>query len=480
MQVLKNYLYNTSYQLLAIILPLITGPYVSRVLGPKGVGINSYTYTIANWFVLLGSIGVGYYGNRQIAYVRRNKRELSQNFWEIFIMKSITILVSFLIFFAYILFIGRYKIYQFVQLSYVISAGLDISWFFMGIEDFKKTVIRNTFVKVISLIAILSFVKNESDLLLYIIILALSTLIGNITLWPFLHGIIQWVPISSLRPFRHLIGSLSLFLPLAAIQIYASLNKIMLGVLSNTDNSGFYDKSDAIVKMALTIATSLGTVLMPHTSKIYANGDLDGVKHLLYKSFNFITLISIPISLGLMGISLKFGLFFYGKGFQPVGSAMFIESIVIIFISWASVTGNQYLVPTNQIKYYTTSVFLGAFVNIILNIPFIKFWGLQGAILATVLSEVSVTSYQIWSIRSQVNYRLLFYDFPKCLLSGIVMFIMVFSINKIYDLNIINLLLEILVGALVYLICVYVLKPKIFKDIITFIYEQNSKRKREM
>lgn len=468
MKVLKNYLYNTSYQILTLILPLITGPYVSRALGPYNVGINSYTYTIANWFVLFGSIGVAYYGNRQIAYVKNDKKSLSINFWEIFIMKSITILISFFIFVMYIFFIGRYKMYQLIQTSYVISAGLDISWFFMGIEDFKKTVIRNTFVKVISLIAILSLVKNKNDLLVYIVILALANFLGNITLWPFLKKMVRPVPLQTLRPFRHLRGSISLFLPLAAIQIYASLNKIMLGIISNTNNSGFYDKSDALVKTALTVATSLGTVLMPHTSQIFAKGDIEGVKSLLYKSFNFITLISVPLSFGLAAISLKFGLFFYGKGFNPVGKAMLIESIVIIFISWASVTGNQYLVPTNQVVPYTKSIFLGALVNIILNIPFIKAWGLYGAILATVCSEISVTSYQIWFMKRQIDYKELFRDLWKCLLAGIIMFVIVFRLNMVLNMTIVTLILEILIGALIYLALIYILKPNILKELINF------------
>lgn len=474
MKLIKNYFYNTSYQLLTLVLPLITGPYVSRVLGPYNVGINSYTYTIANWFVLFGSIGVAYYGNRQIAYVKNDKRELSINFWEILIMKSITIFLAFIIFLMYIVFVGRYKIYQFVQTSYVIAAGIDISWFFMGIEDFKKTVIRNTFVKVISLVAILSLVKTKNDLLVYIVILALANFIGNVTLWPFLKKIIKPVSIDKLRPFRHLKGSLSLFLPLAAIQIYASLNKIMLGVLSTTTNSGFYDKSDTLVKTVLTIATSLGTVLMPHTSQIFASGDIQRVKRLLYKSFNFITLISVPLSFGLAAISLKFGLFFYGQGFGPVGEAMFIESVVIIFIAWASVTGNQYLVPTNQVRPYTKSIFLGAIVNIVLNIPFIIMWGLDGAILATVCSEISVTTYQVYSMKGQVNYKKLFNDLWKCFLAGFIMFIIVYILNKTLEMTVITLFMEVLVGGIVYFTLIYVLKPKIFEEVVKFLINRNN------
>lgn len=469
MKLIKNYFYNTSYQLLAIILPLITGPYVSRVLGPHGVGINSYTYTIANWFVLLGSIGVALYGSRQIAYVRNNKEALSITFWEIFIMKCLTMSIALIVYLLYIIFIGRYKQYQFVQLSYVISASLDISWLFMGIEDFKKTVIRNTLVKVVSLIAILLFIKSRTDLLNYIGILALSTLIGNLTLWPFLKKILTFVPISSLKPFRHLKGAISLFLPLAAIQLYTSLNKILLGALTSTTDSGFYDKTDSIIRMTLTLATSLATVMLPHTSEAFSEGNFVKVRLLLYKSFNFITFISMGLMFGVAGISLKFGLFFYGKGFQPVGTSMLLESVVILFISWASISGNQYLIPTNQISIYTKSVFFGALVNIVLIVPLIKLFGLNGAILATDLSEISVTMYQIVSIKNQISYKKLFKDFGKCSISGLLMFIIVFVINQRLSLTVITLFYEVIIGLVVYIICSFIIKTAILQQILTFL-----------
>lgn len=472
MKVIKNYIYNVGYQFLTMLLPLITGPYISRVLGPKGVGINTYTYTIANWFVLLGSVGVAFYGNRQIAYVRKDSKKLSLNFWEIFIMKLITIIIALIIFIVYISTIGIYKEYQLVQASYVIAAALDISWFFMGIENFKITVMRNTVVKITSLILIILFVKSENDLLIYITILALSTLIGNLTLWPYIKEYLVKISIKELRPFRHLKDSLILFLPLAAIQIYANLNKIMLGIFDTTTSSGFYDKSDVIVKMVLTIGTSLVTVLVPRASQSFAEGKMDEVKKILYKSFSFISFISVPLWLGLASISLKFGAFFYGKDFQIVGKAMFIESILIVIISWASVVGNQYLVPTNQTKEYTKSIFIGAFVNIVLNIPLIKVFGLYGAIVSTVLSEASVTFYQLYSLRDQIDYRKIFADLKKVMLSGLVMFVVVLPLNIYIKLNIITLLIEISVGVVVYTCMTHYLKLPIVKDIENLILKK--------
>ncbi len=469
MKIVKNYLYNTSYQLLALILPLITGPYVSRVLGPGGVGINSYTYNIANWFVLIGSIGVALYGNQQIAYVRGDQEKVSISFWEILIMKTTTICLAFIVFITYVLTIGSYKQYQLVQSVYIIAAGMDISWFFMGLEDFRKTVLRNFFVKIVSLILILTLVKKESDLLLYICILAFATLIGNVTLWPFLKR--QLVPIDwrNLHPFKHLAPAVALFIPLAAIQIYTGLNKVMLGYFDTTTAAGFYDKSDTIVKMTLTIATSLGTVLMPHTAKIFGEGNDEKVRQLLYKSFSFITMISVPLAFGLAAISLRFGGWFYGPGFGKVGFAMLLESFVIIVIAWASITGNQYLVPTNQVKIYTHSVFAGAIVNIVLCLPLIHIWGLYGAMVSMVLAESTVTMYQILAIRRQISFSALFNDFGKYLIAGLVMFVPVFYLNLRLKMNFLTLAIEVALGALLYVGAIFVLHPRTLDDVIKFV-----------
>ncbi|MFR0583292.1 polysaccharide biosynthesis C-terminal domain-containing protein [Limosilactobacillus mucosae] len=471
MKIVRNYLYNASYQVLLILLPLITGPYVSRILGPTGVGINSYTYSIANWYVLLGSIGVGLYGNRQIAYVRSNEKDLALNFWEIFFMKATVVIIFFAFYIVYVVKFGKYKKFELAQSVYLVAALFDISWFFMGVEDFKRTVTRNTIVKIISLILILIFVKSKSDLLLYIYILSFATFGGNLTLWPYLNRYIHKIEISKLHPWRHFKGSIELFLPLAAIQIYTTLNKVMLGYFDSATSTGFYDKSDSIVRMSLTIVTSLGTVLLPHISKMIAEGETKRVNQLLYKSFSFTSFLSIPIMFGLAAISIKFAPFFYGDGFETVGYALFIESFVIIFIAWASVTGNQFLIPAGLVKPYTFSIIIGAIANLLLNIPLIKLWGLFGAIVATLVSEVSVTTYQIYSIRKFVSYKKLFHDTGKYITAGIIMFTLVFLLNIKLKMDFVTLLVEIIIGVLVYLIMSLLLRPDIISKIMLFIKE---------
>ena len=184
MKVIKNYLYNAGYQLLAVLLPLITAPYVSRVIGAHGIGINTATNSTIQYFILLGSIGIGFYGNREIAYLRSNKHDMSRAFWEIQLLKIVMVTFSYGAFLVYLAFCPVYKEYMLIQSINLVAAAFDISWLYMGLEDFKKTVLRNTMVKLASAAMIFLFVKDAGDTWVYIFVLAISVLGGNLTLWP--------------------------------------------------------------------------------------------------------------------------------------------------------------------------------------------------------------------------------------------------------------------------------------------------------
>lgn len=461
MKVIKNYLYNASYQIFVLLIPLVTIPYLSRVLGPTGIGINSYTNSIVQYFIIFGSIGVNLYGNKQIAFVRDSGNDLSRNFYEIFFMRIITIFFSFVLFQIFLLSIHEYKNYYLAQSLSIIAAAFDISWFFMGIENFAVTVVRNFVVKIITLISIFIFVKSFDDLTIYILILSLSILFGNLTLFPSLYGRIQWPGWKSLNLWRHLVPSLILFIPQIATQIYLVLNKTMLGMMISVQSSGYFDQSDKIIKMVLAVVTASGTVMLPHVANAFSKGNKEKTKEYLYNSFSFVTAISIPMMLGLVAISPKFVFLFFTNKFIKVIPIMIIESVVILLIAWSNVIGTQYLLPTNQTKQYTLSVIIGAIVNLVANIPLIYMLGAIGASIATVLSELTVTSYQIIVIRKQVKYQKLFDDIFKYLASGCIMFLVVFYLDNKLEQNWSNLIIEIVIGMFVYIIMLLLFRVNI-------------------
>ncbi|AHA04803.1 polysaccharide biosynthesis C-terminal domain-containing protein [Pediococcus pentosaceus] len=464
MQVIKNYLYNASYQVFVLLIPLITTPYLARVLGPTGVGINAYTNSIIQYFILFGSIGVNLYGNRQIAFVRDDKDKMTETFYEIFLMRIMTIILAYAAFLIFLMTTGSYHVYYLAQSVSIIAAAFDISWFFMGVENFGVTVLRNFVVKIVTLISIFTFVKTFDDLNIYIMILSLSLLIGNMTLFPNLRRYIGKVKLKNLRIWQHLKPSMILFVPQIATQIYLVVNKTMLGSMTSVQSAGYFDQSDKMIKMILAVVTATGTVMLPHVANAFMKGEVEKTKQFLYNSFSFVTALSVPMMFGIAAISRKFVPLFFTDKFLAVTPLMMVESVVILLIAWSNALGTQYLLPTNQNGAFTKSVVFGAVVNIIVNIPFIMLWGALGATISTVLSELAVTGYQLYILRHQVNYRSLFTDTGKYLLAGFVMFIVIFVVDGKLASNWIMLTIEVLIGILIYMTLLILMKTKIIKD----------------
>lgn len=461
MKVIRNYLYNVGYQILAIIVPLITSAYVARVLRPAGVGANAYTNSIINYFMLIANMGIGYYGNRQIAYVRDNRNKMAKTFWEIQIVKTIMTLVAFIAFEVFMMFYTRQPEYMIAQSINLVAVAFDISWFYEGIENFKVTVLKNSFVKFLSMVAIFVLIKGPNDVTLYIVVLAVSTLLGNLTLWPNIKKDLPKVSAKILNPWQHFLPMAELFIPQIATQVYVQLNKTMLGGMVNETASGYYQYSDNLVKLILALVTATGTVMLPHVANAVSKGNMNKVNQMLYKSFDFVSALAYPMMFGLAAISLTLVPKYYGPGYEPVGPAMMIESIVILMIAWSNAIGVQYLLPRNKNKEFTISVTVGAVVNLILNIPLIKLWGLNGAMWSTVISECSVTLYQLWVVRDMLSYKALFKGSWKYLISGIVMFIPVFWMNRNLRDTWLMMGLEVLVGVVVYAALVMLLRAPV-------------------
>ena len=361
MKVIKNYLYNAGYQILNMIIPLITVPYISRVLGAHDVGINEYTNSWVTFFFLMGQMGITLYGNREVAYHRDDLYKRSQTFWGVEALQLLTVSSAFVLYLvAVFLFSTTFKEFFLLQAIWIIATGVDISWYFMGLEEFRITVVRNTLVKIASLILIFTVVKTSNDLGKYILILGASQLVGNLTLWPYLRGNIVWVSIKKWHPFKHFYPSLLLFIPTITTQVYLVLNRLMLGRMSTQADLGNFGQADKIVKFVLAVVTATGTVMLPHVANKFAKGDIKGVRNSLYSSFNFVSAIAIPMMFGLMAIAKKFGPWFLGREFVLAGSVIFLEAPIILLIAWSNVTGTQYLMPVNRVKEYTTSVTIGA------------------------------------------------------------------------------------------------------------------------
>lgn len=464
MKVIKNYLYNAGYQILNMIIPLITVPYISRVLGAHDVGINEYTNSWVTFFYLMGQMGITLYGNREVAYHRDDLYERSKTFWGVEALQLLTVssaLIAYLV--AVFLFSTTFKEFFLLQAIWIVATGVDISWYFMGLEEFRITVVRNTLVKIASLILIFTVIKSSEDLGKYILILGASQLVGNLTLWPYLRGNVIWVSIRKWHPFKHFYPALLLFIPTITTQVYLVLNRLMLGRMSTQSDLGNFGQADKIVKFVLAVVTATGTVMLPHVANKFAKGDIKGVRNSLYSSFDFVSAISIPMMFGLMAISKKFGPWFLGNQFILSGSVMFLEAPIIVFIAWSNVTGTQYLMPVNRVKEFTTSVTIGAISNIIFNFLLIARFGANGAAIATVGSEFLVTISQLFMIRKDIHWNRLFKSVWKYLLAGIIMYLVISRICQTINMTIANLVLEVSVGVIVYGVMLIIMKAEILQ-----------------
>lgn len=459
-----NYLYNLIYQITAILLPLITMPYVSRVLGPQGVGTNSLTNANTQYFMLLGTLGITMYATKKIATVRENRRKLRQTFWEIFSIQFIGCMISYIIFVLVLGIRSSLGLYYMLQGFFILSSAIDISWYFVGIEDFKNASIRSFLVKIISVFLIFIFVKDSNDLWQYILINSLTMFIGQFVMWIYVDkSTFSFKSLDKLKLRRHITPILVLFIPQVATQIYTVLDKTMLGVFSPTVEVGYYDQSQKIVRILLTILTSLGTVMMPRIASLISKNQHDIVKNTLKKSFTIISFLAIPITFGIMGVSDRFIPMFFGYEYLSVIPLLKISSILVIIIGVGNVFGTQYMIAVGKNKEYTISVCVGAVVNFILNLILIPKFSALGAVIATVSAELSIALIQLWYSREIVDISWIKETY-KYWISGIVMLIIVYFLGEGTYRNIFILARQIIIGSVVYFGTLILLKDNIIKN----------------
>lgn len=453
--------YSTAYQLLNIVLPLITIPYVSRVLGPQGIGINAYTGSFVSYFVLLANLGIQLYGNREIAYYQKISTERSKIFFELVFLKWIAGLISIGGYGVFVLFQGQWQLFYLLQGINILAVMFDISWYFMGMENFRIIVLRNTVVKIIIIVATFLLIKRPEDLWIYIFLLALSTLLGNISVWPFLRKEIVKVKLRELKILHHLRPALLLFLPQIIIQVYLSLNKSMLGAMDSVKSAGFFTQSDSIIRVAYTLTSSFGAAFLPRLSSMVSENKTQEVKSLTLKSFDLSNALGFLVVSSVMGVSGTFAVYFFGKDYYSVGLLMFVESLAILFISWGGVFGTQYLLAMKRMNVYAMSAGIGLITNVIANVILIPWLGALGAVIATVLTELAVSLYQIWSVREVFLYREVFGNLWKYILSGTASFVCIYLLNQLMSVGTLQFLIQIIAGFVIYSVLLIILKASV-------------------
>lgn len=448
----KNLLYNIAYQLLNLCLPIMTVPYVSRTLGVEGNGIYSYTYSIVNYFMIFAMLGISNYGNRTIAKNKDKKEQLSKEFLSIYRLQFIFTAISIIIYILYCIFISEYFIISVIEVIFLLSTLLDISWLYFGLEEFKKTVTRNILVKVISLALIFIFVKSKNDLYLYTAIMALSSLISQLVLWVSIkkYIIFKGLKLNNKDIRKHIKGIIILFIPVISYSIYKIMGKIMIGLLSSVEEVAYYEYAEKIINIPIGFITALGTVMLPKISNLVANMEFEKVKDYLFKAIKFIIFLAIPCFLGLVAIGSEFAVFFLGDEYSHSGNLIKLLAFTIPFTAWANVIRTQWLIPKENDNIYISTTILGALLNLVINVILIPKFAALGACIATVCSEVLITILQSFLSRKEINFKIFLKPVLYFIFSGLIMFISIQFIGQFIENNLVMIIVEVILGVTIY------------------------------
>ena len=462
-----NYLYNMAYQILVMILPLVTTPYISRVLGANNIGAYSYTQSITYYFTLFGCFGLNLYGQREIAYVQNDKKKRSKVFWEVMAIRLITHSISLIVFGTTFIHDQKYALLFTIQIIDIIASFVDISWFFQGLEDFKRIATRNIIIKVSAVACIFAFVKEPADIYVYALIYSLSLVIGNSVMILYLPKLINSPQINGLELAKHVRPCFVLFLPQIASSIYNVLDKTMIGALTGIEAEvAFYEQAQKIVKIALSFLTAIGTVMLPRIAAIFAQKDYDAIREYLRKSFRFAFFLGVPLSLGMISTATCLVPWFYGKGFEKVAPNIMVIAPIILIVGLSNVIGVQYLLPTGRQNMYFVSVLCGSIMNIILNYLLIPKYLSLGAAIASIIAELAVLAAQIIMTRNEFDYKRIIKDSLNYCIAGCVMFICSFSEMTFLRPSIKASSIQVITGGVIYFAILLVLKDQLIIEIL--------------
>lgn len=462
----KNYIYNMAYQMLVIITPLLTAPYIARVLGADNIGIFSYVTAIAAFFIIFANLGTTTYGQREVSYVQFDKHKRSVVFFNTLIFRWIATLIFVVIFGICIaIFCPKYLIIYIIQIVEILNVGCDTSWFFQGLEEFGLIVGRNAIFRIINLIMVFTMIKGPDDLALYTAMTAFITMAGHISLWFYLPKYIEKVNIKELTPFKDIKVILALFIPTIAVQIYQYLDKIMIHLFAGANSeaeNGYYEQAMRITRMVLVLVTSLSTVMVPRIGRYFSEGNKEKINSAMYKAYRFAWFLSLPLMFGLLGIADSFIPWFYGVGYEKVNVLLKIVSVITVAISINNITGIQYLVPTKREKLYTNTIIIGCIANIVLNYILIPRYASYGAAIASVVAETLIAGVQLFAIRKELSVGKVFAPIYKYLIAGVLMYGVLFIEGKFMPAKILTTFTMIATGAIVYMGCLVVMRDEFF------------------
>lgn len=446
----KNMLYQSGYEILVLLLPFITSPYISRVFGAQCLGIYSYTVSISYYFQMFAMLGIKFYGNRSIAQCRNNREKMNKVYSEILLLHIIVSVISLLAYGVFCCFDKKYTLYTIIQGMVVLAGLFDVSWFFFGIEQFKITVVRSTIIKLISVVLLFVLTNKQEDFWIYVALMAGSQLANQVVLFFMARKYVTFEMPDIKRVFSHLKPMVILFIPVLALGIYKYTDKIMLGIFGMETELGYYENAEKIVNIPLSVVFSFGSVMLPKISQLVVSGDDKAVQRYMKLSIKFMVGLSIGMSAGLIGIANIFAPVFWGTEFINSGVLISVLAFSIPFSTFANIVRNQDFIPNGMDIQYSFSILLGAVVNIVLNYLLIPDYGALGVSIATVTAEVLVCIVQLLLSKGKFPYVKYILGAVFFIIPATIMWFVVYYLGSLIGMSTLTLVIQVVVGAVIF------------------------------
>ena len=401
----KNTLYNMAYRLFSVLLPLATAPYLSRTVGTDGVGLYSHAWSVSYIFCLIGMLGLNDYGVRAVARVRDDRETLDRTFSAIWQMQLLVAGVTLLAWFGYVfLFAGEERDIAFHLTLMSVSCLVSFDWCLMGLDLFRPIALRNTFIKSAAAVCVFLFVKQKSDLWIYAFVWSLSTLLGNLSCVPGLRGKVRYRPVPFRESLAHLGPCAVLFISVMAVNIYRTMDKVMVSRMAGYVQNGLYENAEKIIYCLSGFISAIGTVMMPKISHMQQKGETEAIRRHIDRSMDLVLAMVSAMAFGVAAVARPFSVLFYGADFAGSGELMIPLAFTLIMIGFANVIRTQWVLPQGRDHIFVKSVCAGAAVNLVVNFLLIPRMQAMGAVVGTLMAEGTVPLVQFLILRRELPY----------------------------------------------------------------------------
>lgn len=427
----ENFFYNTLYLVINIAFPLITTPYVSRVLGVAKVGDVSFGLSFVNWFILLASLGIPVYGMREVAKARDDRERLNKVFSEILTLHFTVVFIFLVLYFIMVFLIPAFYLHRVILSVYSINlllSFLSLDWFYYGIEEYEYIAKRSLIVKLMALLLIFLLIKEEKDFILYVIITVFALSFNNILNLLHSGNYIRYH--FSLRPaLRHIFAGKFFYLQVIIGSIYTVADQVLLGLLSSNVELGFYSRGRQLSTIIITCILSFVRTISPRLSNLYYH-DREEYKKLVTISFRLTSFLIFPAAAGVFFLSDSLMYAFGGKEFIAAGSSMSILSVLIMASVFAVFFDSQVSVPSHHEKNTLIGNTGVAALCLLLNFFLIRKYGSTGASISVVIAETTGVLIQLFLIKKEKLFlEFIDYNIFKYIISALVMSVCLFFLN---------------------------------------------------